>query len=63
MLSDAEAGGARPLPDLKEPDQLERDFPGLLERVPAVIYVAATGPVGRWLYASPQIEQILGFTP
>jgi diguanylate cyclase (GGDEF)-like protein/PAS domain S-box-containing protein len=35
----------------------------LLERVPAIVYVADPGEDGRWHYASPQIEQILGYTP
>jgi diguanylate cyclase (GGDEF)-like protein/PAS domain S-box-containing protein len=34
----------------------------LLERVPAIVYVADPGADGRWYYASPQIEQILGYT-
>ena len=34
----------------------------LLERVPAIIYIADAGEVGRWHYVSPQIEAILGFT-
>jgi diguanylate cyclase (GGDEF)-like protein/PAS domain S-box-containing protein len=38
-------------------------YPHLLERVPAIIYVADAGEVGRWHYASPQIETILGYTP
>jgi diguanylate cyclase (GGDEF)-like protein/PAS domain S-box-containing protein len=33
-----------------------------VERVPAIVYVAEPGPTGRWLYVSPQIESILGFT-
>jgi diguanylate cyclase (GGDEF)-like protein/PAS domain S-box-containing protein len=33
-----------------------------VERVPAIVYVAEPGPSGRWLYVSPQIEPILGFT-
>ncbi len=33
-----------------------------VERIPAIVYVAATGPTGGWLYVSPQIEAILGFT-
>jgi diguanylate cyclase (GGDEF)-like protein/PAS domain S-box-containing protein len=33
-----------------------------VERVPAIVYVAEPGPHGRWLYVSPQIEAILGFT-
>jgi diguanylate cyclase (GGDEF)-like protein/PAS domain S-box-containing protein len=35
----------------------------LLERVPAIVYIADPGETGRWHYASPQIEQILGYTP
>ncbi|MFZ1994096.1 MAG: EAL domain-containing protein [Solirubrobacteraceae bacterium] len=35
----------------------------LLERVPAILYTADAGGVGRWHYVSPQIEEILGFTP
>ena len=38
------------------------EYPKLLERVPAIIYVADTGEEGRWHYVSPQIEQILGFS-
>jgi PAS domain S-box-containing protein len=39
------------------------DYPGLLERVPAILYTAEPGEAGRWRYVSPQIEAILGFTP
>ncbi|HSC03730.1 MAG TPA: EAL domain-containing protein [Solirubrobacteraceae bacterium] len=35
----------------------------LLARVPAIVYVADAGELGRWHYVSPQIEQILGYTP
>jgi len=38
-------------------------YPELLERVPAIVYVADAGEAGRWHYVSPQIEQILGYTP
>jgi len=34
----------------------------LVERVPAVVYVAEPGALGRWPYVSPQIEHMLGFT-
>ncbi|HJQ01207.1 MAG TPA: EAL domain-containing protein [Jatrophihabitans sp.] len=34
---------------------------GLVDRLPAAVYVAESGATGRWLYASPQIEQILGY--
>ena len=39
------------------------DYSGLLERVPAILYTADAGGEGRWHYVSPQIEEILGFTP
>jgi diguanylate cyclase (GGDEF)-like protein/PAS domain S-box-containing protein len=39
------------------------DLLGLLTRVPAILYIADAGGAGRWKYASPQIEEILGFTP
>ncbi|MGH2887314.1 MAG: PAS domain-containing protein [Solirubrobacteraceae bacterium] len=35
----------------------------LLARVPAIVYVADAGTDGAWHYVSPQIEQILGYTP
>ncbi len=35
----------------------------LLARVPAIVYVADAGETGRWHYVSPQIEQILGYSP
>jgi diguanylate cyclase (GGDEF)-like protein/PAS domain S-box-containing protein len=39
------------------------DYSELLARVPAIVYIADPGEDGRWYYASPQIEQILGYTP
>jgi len=38
------------------------DYKGLLERIPAVSYIAGFGETGRWEYVSPQIETMLGFT-
>jgi diguanylate cyclase (GGDEF)-like protein/PAS domain S-box-containing protein len=35
----------------------------LLARVPAIVYIAEPGGYGPWHYVSPQIEQILGYTP
>jgi PAS domain S-box-containing protein len=35
----------------------------LVERIPAITYTAEFGEQGRWLFVSPQIEVILGFTP
>jgi diguanylate cyclase (GGDEF)-like protein/PAS domain S-box-containing protein len=39
------------------------NYPQLLDRVPAIIYVADAGHSGRWHYVSPQIQAILGFSP
>jgi diguanylate cyclase (GGDEF)-like protein/PAS domain S-box-containing protein len=36
-------------------------FTKLLQRVPAILYIADPGPAGPWHYVSPQIEAILGF--
>lgn len=35
----------------------------LVEQIPAVVYIAGVGEGGDWLYVSPQIEAILGYTP
>jgi len=35
----------------------------LVERLPAITYIADLGANGRWHYVSPQIESILGFSP
>ncbi|MGZ4501381.1 MAG: ATP-binding protein [Nocardioidaceae bacterium] len=36
---------------------------GLVERLPAAVYVAAVGATGRWYYVSERISELLGFTP
>jgi diguanylate cyclase (GGDEF)-like protein/PAS domain S-box-containing protein len=35
----------------------------LLERLPVIVYASELGETGRWRYVSPQVEEILGFTP
>ncbi|MEX0972088.1 MAG: EAL domain-containing protein [Solirubrobacterales bacterium] len=35
----------------------------LIERLPAIVYSCELGERGRWRYVSPQIEQILGYSP
>ena len=42
---------------------VQAQYRHLVEQVPAITYMAEKGPSGRWLYISPQVEQILGFTP
>jgi PAS domain S-box-containing protein len=41
--------------------EAEARYRDLVERIPAVTYVAEFGFSGRWQYVSPQIETILGF--
>src|SRR5918996_803187 len=45
---------------LRESEERYRE---LLEHQPAVVYLAEPGAVGSWLYVSPQIERLVGFTP
>ncbi|MBU4213721.1 MAG: diguanylate cyclase [Cellulomonas sp.] len=40
----------------------EAQYRVLVERIPAIVYTAEPGADGRWLYVSPQIERMLGFT-
>ncbi|MGB8012356.1 MAG: ATP-binding protein [Terriglobales bacterium] len=41
----------------------EQRYRTLVERLPAITYVAELGLDGPWHYVSPQIETILGFSP
>ena len=43
--------------------RVEERFRELVEWVPAVVYEAAPGPDGVFHYISPQIEEMLGYTP
>ncbi len=42
---------------------VEDRYRTLVERLPAITYVAELGASGPWHYVSPQIESILGFSP
>lgn len=42
--------------------ETEAKYRTLVEQLPAITYVAEFGRDGRWLYVSPQIETLLGFT-
>lgn len=53
---------AEEAPTPRPSDATDIDFRAILERIPAVTYVAALGASGEWLYVSPQIEPMLGFT-
>lgn len=41
--------------------RVEAEYRALVERIPAVIYIAAADEVGSTLYVSPQVETVLGF--
>jgi diguanylate cyclase (GGDEF)-like protein/PAS domain S-box-containing protein len=49
--------------EARERQTAEANYRSLVERLPAIVYSAEPGENGRWTYVSPQIEQILGFTP
>ncbi len=42
---------------------VEDRYRTLVERLPAITYIAELGAEGPWHYVSPQIESILGFSP
>jgi PAS domain S-box-containing protein len=44
---------------------LEADvkYQTLVEQIPAIVYIAEHGERGDWLYVSPHIEAMLGYTP
>ena len=43
--------------------EAEAKYRQLVEEVPAISYVAETGALGPFLYMSPQVETILGYSP
>lgn len=50
-------------PTNKEMRRTDEEIRGLIEAVPAIVYTADMGESGGWHFVSPQIEQILGYTP
>jgi diguanylate cyclase (GGDEF)-like protein/PAS domain S-box-containing protein len=48
---------------LDEISSAGRDYRRLVERLPAIVYSCERGEQGRWRYVSPQIEEILGYSP
>jgi diguanylate cyclase (GGDEF)-like protein/PAS domain S-box-containing protein len=66
MLSRGEAGEVSKSSRAEQhvaSEEVMRDFPKLLERIPAIVYIADLGPDGPWHYVSPQVQAILGFSP
>src|SRR5580658_902701 len=49
--------------DKAELSAAESRYRTLVERLPAITYVAELGASGPWHYVSPQIETMLGFSP
>ncbi|MFB3739257.1 MAG: PAS domain-containing protein, partial [Candidatus Velamenicoccus archaeovorus] len=43
--------------------ELEAKYRTLVEQIPAVVYLGEYGDDGDWLYISPQLENVLGYTP
>jgi PAS domain S-box-containing protein len=43
--------------------EAEAKYQNLVEQVPAIVYLAEYGDDGDWIYISPQVERVLGFTP
>jgi two-component system, cell cycle sensor histidine kinase and response regulator CckA len=41
----------------------QKRYRDLVESVPGVVYIAEPGEGGRWRYVSPQIEDLLGYSP
>jgi diguanylate cyclase (GGDEF)-like protein/PAS domain S-box-containing protein len=39
------------------------DYRRLVERLPAIVYSCEPGERGQWRYVSPQVEEILGYSP
>jgi diguanylate cyclase (GGDEF)-like protein/PAS domain S-box-containing protein len=67
MERSVQGGGSWPEKEVDEfLDQISaggEDYRRLVERLPAIVYAAELGEHGRWRYVSPQVEEILGYTP
>ena len=44
-------------------DTSERRYRSLVEQIPGIVYARAPGNGFPWLYISPQVQPLLGFTP
>jgi PAS domain S-box-containing protein len=43
-------------------EQMLASYRSLIESIPGIVYTAELGAAGRWLYVSPQVERILGWS-
>lgn len=48
---------------LERARQSERNYQDWIEKTPAFVYIFADGHAGRALYANPQVQQLLGYSP
>jgi len=66
-MEDTKPGGNWPEEKIDELiDQIAsggEDYRALVERLPAVVYTSEMGEHGRWRYVSPQVEEMLGYSP
>jgi diguanylate cyclase (GGDEF)-like protein/PAS domain S-box-containing protein len=61
--ADPDSAGGSPTDYAHALDVAEARYRALVEQIPAIVYTADFGADGAWSYVSPQIEQILGYTP
>jgi PAS domain S-box-containing protein len=62
-LDDTVVGRVWSFRDVTEQRRVESEYRSLVDRLPAVVYVAEPGIGAPWLYISPRIEATLGYTP
>jgi PAS domain S-box-containing protein len=48
---------------LEEGATSEAKYRNLVEQLPAIVYLGEYGEQGEWLYISPRLEAVLGYTP
>lgn len=63
LMSEAERENAARLAATEALAESERRYRDVVEGVPGVVYRAEPGAGGRWLFVSPQIEELTGHSP
>jgi PAS domain S-box-containing protein len=62
-LDDEVVGRVWSFRDVTDQRRAESEYRSLVDRLPAIVYVAEPGIGAPWHYVSPRIEETLGFTP
>lgn len=62
-LADEVVGRVWSFRDVTDQRRVESEYRSLVDRLPAIVYVAEPGIGAPWHYVSPRIETTLGFTP